>query len=401
MKKLFTMALCLFIPGFLMAQNKDLEREIKNYSDSKSQLISRGRKLLLDTFLEGNISKVRDVKDYLLNEVEDEDYAALYPGEEWTILYWTGEYYGLISAVTDFDENNYTEYQRKVLPPQDQLYLKLLERSMDSIEFLENKILSSDINEEEKDFLLLHLNYMVSGPPLNEISQEEVNKMADLYLEKHPSGRFQEYVQNNIRYRFKASNWGFAFDFFLGYQFLTGEISNMFGNGMALGHGFDLEYKDFTLFLRNFIGFSKTLEDIENSSGIWNKGAQARQFIPELSLGYAILDNEKLKVSPFAGIGGYALTPTEVDREEKPELDDLQIGFVTAYTLGVNADIKLKWGTGLLLETSSNNKTYWFLRGRYGYVMPRLGDYPDSFHGNTHYFTLGIGGVFRTSKRDL
>ncbi|TBW27580.1 hypothetical protein [Gramella sp. KN1008] len=397
MKNFYLLIMCFLVSVASNAQNEDLEQEIMNYSDSKSQLISKGRKLLLDSFMEENIQKVRKIKDYLVTEIEDEDYVALYPSEEWMILYWTGEYYALMDMVLEFSEEDFAEFQRKITPEKDQLYFKLVERSMAEIEELESKIIASSLEQEQKDFLILHLNYMVSGEPLNTVPQEDINEMADLYLDKYSSGKFHDYVRNNIRFRFKSSNWGFGFEFFSGYGIFNGEISDQYNNHAPMGVALDVEYKNFTLFLRNYIGFSKTLRDREFDQGTWEKGAAVLVFLPEASIGYSVLENDKLKLSPFAGIGAAAVSPITADVEKRPELEDLQIGFSTAYTLGVNLNMKLGWETGTLIP---NEKTYWFVRLRYGYTIPQFDDYP-GYNGNVHTLTLGIGGIVRGVKRDL
>lgn len=397
MKKFYLLLNCLLLTLFVNAQEEDLEQEILNYSESKSQIISNGRMLLLDSFMEGNIPKVRKIKDYLVNDIEDRDYVVLYPSEEWMLLYWTEEYYGLMDSVLEFSDEDYSELQRKILPLQDNLYLKLMEKSMDSIEILESRIIESSLEEEEKDFLILHLNYMVSGALLNVISQEDINEMAEIYLDKYSAGKYQEYVRNNIRYRFKSSDWGFGVEFFSGFGMFTGELGDQYNNHAPLGVAFDLEYKNFTLFLRNYIGFSKTLKDREYDQGVWEKGAAILVYLPEASIGYAVIENDKLKVSPFAGIGAAAVSPITADIEENPDLEDLQVGFSAAYTLGLNLNMKLGWETGTIIP---NEKTYWYVRLRYGYTMPAFNDYP-GYDGNVHTITLGIGGILRGVKRDL
>ncbi|WP_037320071.1 hypothetical protein [Salegentibacter sp. Hel_I_6] len=396
MKK--TLFVLLFLSGIslISAQNKDnIENEILSYTNSQTQIISKGRLLLADSFLEGDLQKVEEVRNYLLKEVDSENYIALLPGEQWLISYWTGEFYDVLDSVNYYYTKGSNSYENKIFPLEDRLYYKLVEKSWNELEKLEEKILNSDLNEEQKDFLLLHLNYMISGQPLNTISQDEINKMADLFLENHPTGKYTDLVKNNIRFRFVASNWGFAFDFFMGYAVQNGALSSQFNNGFALGHGFDVEYKKFSLYLRNYIGFTKTLEEMEVEGVAWEKEMRLTQYLPEASIGYSVVDNSKLKLSPFAGIGGVAFSPTQSDINNRPELEDSQVGFVTAYTLGANLDFKLGWNTSAILP---NDKTYWFLRCRYGYTMPQMGNYP-GYQGNIHYFNIGIGGVARGTKR--
>ncbi len=46
------------------------------------------------------------------------------------------------------------------------------------------------------------------------------------------------------------------------------------------------------------------------------------------------------------------------------------------------------------------DKSYWFIRLRYGYTMPQFNDYP-MHSGNVHQLTIRIGGMYRGIKRVL
>ena len=52
-------------------------------------------------------------------------------------------------------------------------------------------------------------------------------------------------------------------------------------------------------------------------------------------------------------------SPVEADIQDRPELDESTVGFVTSYTVGANLDFKLGWNTGAIFP---NNKTYWFVQ---------------------------------------
>ena len=353
----------------------------------------------MDTFLEGNIGKVKEIKDYLLTEVENEDYVALYPGEKWMLMYWTGEYDRLQEAVLQFNMDSLSKYQRRILPGQDLLYQKLLEKSWDELIMLENRINTSALDLPTKNFLLLHLNFMLSGDPLMKITQEEINAMANLYLETHPASRFEEYIRNNIRYEYIPSKWGFGFEFFTGYGMVTGELSHLYKNHGAFGITFDLEYNRFTLYLRNYIGFPKTRQDRESAGVLWEKGSNADIMFPDASLGYAVVDNENFRLSPFAGIGGASIGPVAADLEKRPELEALEVGFSPSYTIGVNLNIKLGWDAHPLISMNKD-ESHWFIRLRYGYSLPQFNNYP-MHAGNVHQLTVGLGGIYRGLKRQI
>ena len=107
-----------------------------------------------------------------------------------------------------------------------------------------------------------------------------------------------------------------------------------------------------------------------------------------------------MKISPFAGIASTSIGPTAYDLEREPDLEQVDLGFTTTYTAGLNLDIKLNWGTGLV-SLNPKDYSYWFLRLRYAYNSPQFQDHYPEFNGNMHYLTIGIGGLYRGAKRQL
>lgn len=176
----------------------------------------------------------------------------------------------------------------------------------------------------------------------------------------------------------------------------TAELGNSFADPFAFGVGLDLEYKELSLFTRITALGGETTEEISNRQGmVWEKGKPANTFHGELSLGYALLDNEKFKISPFVGVGVSEINAPEDDLKENPDLEHLALGSDVAYSFGANMDFKLGWKTGEIVE---NDKTYWYLRIRYGYVMPQ---FSGSIQGNMHIINIGLGGVIHGIKREL
>ena len=387
----------IFSFSMMYSQQDSLQQEILDYSNTKSQIISRGRGLLLDKFMERDLQKVSEVREYLVNEVQDDDYLALYPSEYWLLLYWTTDYEELLHSITNFDNEDWEKMSRQIPPTYDRLFAKLRESTLNSVDQVKNRLIAADLEPEDQDFLLLYLEYLLTNNEDVLQEQKTINSLADEFLARYPNSAYETYVRENIRYIFVPSKWGFAFEFFSGYGLFTESLSEDFENNVPMGVAFDIEYKKFTLFLRNYIGFSFTKKELPYDTKVWKEDSQVRVFLPEAALGYSIIDNNRLKISPFAGIASTSISPTDYDIEKQPEIENAGHDFTTTYTAGINVDFKLNWGTGLLTLDDSKH-SYWFVRLRYGFTSPQFGN---GHSGNMHYLTVGLGGLGRGSKRQI
>ncbi len=386
----------LISPG--NAQDDSIRNEIFRHPPGKSEIISRARSYLVDRFLDGDIQKVGEITDYLLEEVQDEDYIAFYPQELWLIWYWTGNYEKIMESVGGIDTFDFSAYQTKILPPEDLLFAKIKKRTRDFMPTIESDIYRSSLGDEQKDFLAMHLHYMAAGEGYDAISQDDLNAQADGFLYHYPGSRYETFTRKYIRFVSEPSKWGIAFEFFSGYGILTDKLGDFYTNNVPLGVAFDIYYGNFALFLRDYIGFGRTKLGIPFSAGWWPEGSQVRLFLPEASLGYTLVNNNLLSISPFGGISGLDISPTENDLDNIPALEEVELAFGLAYTAGINIDIKLGKGRrGPLTKEAENN--YGFMRIRYGYNFARLDRKYDGFSGNMHYITLGFGGFARKIKR--
>jgi len=204
-------------------------------------------------------------------------------------------------------------------------------------------------------------------------------------------------VKTYIRYKLVPKNWGMTFEFFSGYGFYTGNLSKSYTNNIPIGVAFDICYKNFELYLRDYIGFNKTKKDIDYSLGTWEKGSNTMVFLPEASLGYVTYNDNRFKVSPFAGIGLMDISPPSNDTKDTPELKEVSLKFTATYIVGINFDIKF----GPKRTPVNNPKTsYGFIRIRYAYNIPEFDKKFDGMSGNMHYITIGYGGMSRGLKRE-
>ncbi len=391
LKTTIVLLLILFYSG-VYGQVDSLENQIMEYEDTKSSMISKGRNLILDTFLEKDISKVKDLKDYLMKKGENENYIALYPIEYWLILYWTNEYKELSNSLQKFDSDKAASYNHKIAPPYDMLHKKLQNQSQENFSKLKSQIKESDLPEEEKDFLTLNLKNLTFDIDSNEYLQDTLNVHANSFLKRYPESKYSYFTKKFIKFKLVPTDWGMAFEFFSGFGIFTQGLNENYTNNIPIGVAFDIYYKKFELYLRDYIGFNKTRKNLDYSGGTWEKDSRTLIILPEASLGYPIFDNDRYKISPFAGIGAMDISPVDNDIEENPDLEEMSLTFTTNYLTGLNFDIKFGEKSTPDFRPKSS---YSFIRIRYAFSHTRFQEKNDGISGNMHYITIGFGGLGR------
>ena len=95
-------------------------------------------------------------------------------------------------------------------------------------------------------------------------------------------------------------NFNYGMHFGIGYTVPTGSLGNYFQNPKDLVYGFDLGYKKTILLLNATLGFSQTKKSFEYF-GFWSDDLPITMAMIETSLGYRIVDNSKIRLTPFAG----------------------------------------------------------------------------------------------------
>jgi hypothetical protein len=387
------------LTAFTQNDSIDIKQQILNFPTPKSELISKGRNLMVDRLLANDLQRVKEVRDYLLNEVEDNYFVALYPVEVWLIGYLVGDYEHVAQSVLLLDDEFKLKFQEKIKPLRDILYQKLKENNIVMLNATISGIERSDLTAEKKDFLKMHINYLVSE---DGEMQDKLNGMSDIFLNKYSDSPYENFTRQYIRYKLITSDWAFGFEFFSGASFFTENLGKRYSSSASFGVAFDIGYKNWMLYLRNHIGAGNTLIDIYDSAYnfIWLKGAQYTIFQPELSVGYLLLDSKRFRLAPFAGIASTDISPPTSQSTTNPDLKNFELPFTYTYSLGFTIDFKLK-ASLIPLISQSQEQGFWFIRLRYGYTMPQFSHkYPD-ITGNVHYVNIGIGGIASRVKRDI
>jgi len=179
--------------------------------------------------------------------------------------------------------------------------------------------------------------YKICNNEIEEFSQES-NKGQDLnsisFWEQKISVELQFQSDKEIP-EYKNGNFGYAFHAGFGPGFFSGSLGEHFTPTFNFIFGFDFAYKKSILYLTGTLAGSKVRKDYLSDEN-WIENQRANMAILDISYGYALIDNEKIKLSPFAGLGITELTgENKDDKENGLRMVDYNMIF------GINTDYKI------------------------------------------------------------
>lgn len=384
---------CFFFIVFAIqayAQEKSSKSDTLLLEESRMEQIERLRSLLIDAIIDEDIEKIAKLEN-ALKEKNNKNYLSLYLYEEIALKYLFNGYDEILSYILYLDTAK-QNFQNIIRPRPDNLGQVLQSKMLAKSHVTQSTINNSTLEEEEKKILIInHILWL--GKADTTMSQDSLNTVSIDFIEKYPSSKYGNYVKKNALFVYQASNWGLGFDFFSGYGVFDGKLGEYFGGVVPIGVAFDIQYKSLILYLRDYIGFSKTKKDIPFEEDVWKKNETSLVFLPEATLGLEVLNSKKFKIAPFAGISSLDLGPT-LNNSESEDYDKIDLDFTSAPCLGINLDIKLK-PIYNFVSIRREESSYSLLKIRYSYHKP---NYPDRFSGGLHTIVIGYGGFGRSMK---
>lgn len=375
------------------AQADSIITEIESTPLPLSYTIAKARSLLLEKLLEGDYDKVKQIKDYMVTNLNDEYHVTLSQQEHWLILFYTHEWDELSQSLLNYSYN--TDEMWKLQPVPDLLSLRFGMIARDQHTMLEADIKASIIEPVKKDFLVLALRTILetSNVYYTDLNQQEITLMANYFLKKYPESPYHNFVRRNCLTNSNASAWGMEYEFSFGYGTFTNQLSEKFKDFGTFGFAFNGTYNNFTLYGRGLIGFSKTLQDITSSStAVWLKDSKAGTAAIDLTLGYSIINHNRWRISPFAGYGGVSITADEKDKEVMPQLDQCELKMIGTFVTGIVVDFNF---SKVYIPHG-----YSTMRLRYSFHATDFTNQYPNMSGTLHNVTLGVnlGGRFNNRR---
>jgi hypothetical protein len=183
---------------------------------------------------------------------------------------------------------------------------------------------------------------------------------------------------------FERRNFGYGGHFGFGTGINTGTLGNFFPSTFNFIFGFDLAYRDVTLFLNATLANSKAAMFYDGEISI-PEGERATVAILDFSLGYPVLNRSKFKLTPFAGVGIF-----EYSEKTKPGKTNVETILAPGFLFGLNTDFKLRKNLSLIPETFLNTREYTEFLVRARVYVSKANIAPD-LQGYSINLTLGIG----------
>jgi len=193
---------------------------------------------------------------------------------------------------------------------------------------------------------------------------------------------------------FTKRNFGYGMHAGFGKGFNTGTLKDNFPSTFNFIYGFDLAYKDITLFLCATLGSSKANRSY-NGEIIIPKDERAGVAIVDVSFGYPVVNNAKFKIMPFAGLG-------ILEYSEKPEPDKTNYNSMVApgFLFGLNTDYKISKTLYFIPRTFLQTREYTEFSVRARLYVAHANLSPD-MKGFSINLTLGVnmsGNIISLSK---
>jgi hypothetical protein len=326
-----------------------------------------------------------------LARIENDRYVALVWDERHLIYYWLGAYGNVLEEASRYDAQKYADDAAKVQPPIDSLYETLDRELLEQRFTVYEDIGKSFLNEEERAFSILYLDYLLR---LTSNEQEWAERLEG-FLHRYPNSRFSTLIRSIKPVIAKPGQAAWAFN--LGY--FRGQWSNQLEryfrplNGIEIGLCY---WKKRITYQAIFVASGAKLDrDYVEQGYLWPRKDPYRYIKFDVELGYDLVNNSEVRFYPSVGIGLGGLGPTSPDDDEDPNPEYYSIFSHTRFHFcaAFNAELKMfPMGPQQDLPKGS----YSGIRLRAGYQHLRFDQSTPDLAGNLFFVSLGFNIFART-----
>ena len=353
--KVATLLILCFVSLFISAQDPNLRNEILSFQDTTRLLIENSRTLMLQALKEKEYERAFEIRKLLADEVDDEQYMTFSLGEEFLISTMIGTYE--VISITAAKWDSLENVQSTSIPEmvrEDGLFdelLQLAQRDKTDIEHMIYGPWGGDRREQQ----LVHLvfNAILASSYYSPLTKEDVNSQADEFLSSYPESPYDYFIKRMVREKYERVDWGLVLFMGAGAGEFNGGFSEFVDMGVPVLISFEGFYRNWMAGIRIQGGGARVQQDF-NYQGDWPEGIRVNPLYAGVDVGYAIMNRDKLRVIPYAEIGGLSISP--VDNKKNRPYEDLEIG-------------SFVYGAGAIIDVMPWSSQSWIEEYRFGFRL--------------------------------
>ncbi|MGI9158481.1 MAG: autotransporter outer membrane beta-barrel domain-containing protein [Saprospiraceae bacterium] len=336
-----------------------------------------------------------------LGRAGNDAFAATLWDERWLLYHWLGRYPQLLEEVAGYTQRKMPEGWL-ARPPQDSLF-ELIDDLLYAQRFeLFEHIRRCDLSTEDRLFALLHLEFLLRTEA-GETGRQEQDLKLENFIAQYPESRFRDYIRAYMYDGKKPGMYALGIDFAFSYGNWTDQLARNLTPQFGFQFGFAYWKKHWTVQGRSVFGRQRLARPISVGSFTWPDNDPARSFNLSLEIGRDLVDQDRLRMFPSAGIGVCFLNPPSVEDGADPYPAYYDSFYFTALSLtaALTTDLKFpfKDAQGVPATTTAG---YHGVRLRFGYSKLNFGRKNNALGGNLIFFAVGYN-LFgpQSSKRSL
>ncbi|MFN6379366.1 MAG: hypothetical protein ACK4WD_08820 [Flavobacteriales bacterium] len=282
---------------------------VDGYRELRS-LIRSDKEKVGNFILQNQTDSIRKYFDvyYLVSDMPVNDAVSFYSYRERALINFFLDDSNQIWRDID-DDAHYFSYQMRV-PVTANIIIPELTTLMSEfwIEFAKNKLEGNPAQNDKEELLLLYLKRIINdlvGFPHSELfSQDSINVSArNILSTMDPIKSRRAFVLDHILYEFEDTSFGLGFSLLpFGYSSFNTGLSEVFESGYSFNFDSELQFKRFALNLSVFATRSEIQKDVLLDELLWSTEGDASVVGFSGNIGYAIVDNRRLRIAPMAGI---------------------------------------------------------------------------------------------------
>jgi len=383
----------LFSKFAVFAQQGDT---IPDRGDSVLQTISQDRRLLLDRFNSGRLDSVALLVDS--TDRRHRDQPLLWPVERLLLYYWIERYDAIDSLARYFDE--VSKETASGHPPEQIVWNVLAYHSSEKMDTLVAWIDQTGCSDEVFDFRVRLLETLVDSELDDQPTVErKILSLISQYTfwEDALPPEVQTVVPRQLETgQPYAEPWQIGFGIGVGPAFVSGNIAQYLSAKASLSFDLNVSYQRYCFSLLMQAIFAKLKRNIPVGSGgdVWEAGKAAYIGNYGLTVGYSIIDNHSLRMTPFVGIAVSECSPSEQQIENNSALRNAGIRWGRPMMCGVNMDVKLN----SIFDFMQQKDFMSYVNIKINYIPAMFSKVSHHYSGNMFFVTLGMSMDVTTGR---